>query len=118
MLEVTSDMPEADNDLRARVVALEHSAQSTSHRLSALEAWQRQREIDSARHDEKWAAMEIRIDTHFSGLENSNKGIQSTLSRINWLIIGGIVAAFVTFIVSGGAEGDLSISPLVNVRNV
>lgn len=97
-------MPEVDNDLRARVVSLEQTAQSNSHRLMALEAWQRQREIESARHDEKWAAMEIRIDTRFSGLENSNKGIQSTLSRINWMIIGGIIAAFIAFVVSGGLK--------------
>lgn len=97
-------MPDTENDLRARVVGLEHSAQSTSQRLTTLEAWQRQREIDSARNDEKWVAMEARIDTRFSGLENSVKSIQSSLSRINWMIIGGLVAAFVAFVVGGGLK--------------
>lgn len=97
-------MPDTENDLRARVVGLEHSAQSTSQRLTTLEAWQRQREIDSARNDEKWVAMEARIDTRFTGLESANKSIQSTLSRINWLIIGGLVAAFMAFVVGGGLK--------------
>ncbi|QWK79147.1 hypothetical protein [Ochrobactrum sp. BTU1] len=97
-------MPESEADLRARVVGLEHSSQSYNQRLTTLEAWQRQREIDSARHDEKWVAMEVRIDTRFSGLESSNKSIQSTLSRINWKIIGGIVVAFIGFVVSGGLK--------------
>ncbi len=43
--------------------------------------------------------MEARIDTRFSGLENSVKGIQFSLSRINWMIIGGLVATFVAFVV-------------------
>ena len=97
-------MPETENDLRARVVGLEHSTQSNNQRLTTLEAWQRQRDIDSARHDEKWVAMDARIDTRFNGLEYSVKGIQSTLSRIMWIVVGGIGAAFVTFVISGGLK--------------
>ncbi|MFD1197356.1 hypothetical protein ACFQ3K_03310 [Brucella gallinifaecis] len=96
-------MPE-ENDLRARVVGLEQATQTNNQRLASLEAWQRQREIESARNDERWVAMEARIDTRFSGLENSVKGIQSSLSRINWMIIGGLVAAFVAFVVGGGLK--------------
>ncbi len=97
-------MPDTENDLRARVVGLEHATQSNSQRLMTLETWQRQRDIDSARHDEKWVAMEARIDTRFSGLEFSVKGIQATLSRIMWIVLGGIGAAFVTFVISGGLK--------------
>ncbi|PWL18534.1 hypothetical protein DKP76_05425 [Falsochrobactrum shanghaiense] len=97
-----NEMPDHENDLRARVVGLEHSVQSNSQRLTTIETWQRQREIDSARNDEKWVAMEARIDARFSGLESSNKNIQSTLSRINWMVIGALVAAVMTFIVAGG----------------
>lgn len=93
---------EMDGDLRARVVTLEHTSAAKEQRLSALEAWQRQRDIDSARHDEKWNAMEARIDTRFSGLEKSVHDIQSSLSRINWLIIGGIIAGVVGFLIKGG----------------
>lgn len=91
-----------ESDLRSRVVSIEHQTQGHGTRLSTIEAWQRQRDIDSARHDEKWDAMEKRIDTRFSGLERSVDNIQSSLSRVNWLIIGGIIMAIVAFTVRGG----------------
>lgn len=99
MNEKATDM---DGDLRSRMVSVEHQVQGHGQRLSAMEAWQRQRDIDSARHDEKWNAMEARIDTRFSGLEKSVHDIQSSLSRINWLIIGGIITGIVAFLVQGG----------------
>ncbi|MEE9906712.1 hypothetical protein [Brucella intermedia] len=99
-----TNMPDNETDLRARVVGLEHAAQTSNQRLTTLEAWQRQRDIDSARHDEKWVAMDARIDTRFSGLESSVKSIQSTLSRIMWIVISGIGTAFVVFVISGGLK--------------
>ncbi|PQZ30910.1 hypothetical protein CQZ93_12990 [Ochrobactrum vermis] len=96
-----TNMPE-ESDLRSRVVGLEHATQSNNQRLTILETWQRQRDIDSARHDEKWVAMEARIDTRFNGLESANKSIQSTLSRIMWIVVSGILGAAVTFVISGG----------------
>lgn len=93
---------DTDHDLRARIVALEHKYQDKSQRLSAMEAWQRQKDVESARHDEKWNAMENRIDTRFSGLEKSVHDIQASLSRINWLIIGGIITGVVGFLIRGG----------------
>lgn len=85
MVEKATDM---ESDLRARVVALEN--------------WRVQRDIESARNDEKWSAMEHRIDTRFTGLERSVLDIQTSLSRINWLIIGGIITGIVAFLVQGG----------------
>lgn len=99
---MTEKANEMEGDLRARVVTLEHASAAKEQRLSAIEAWQRQRDIDSARHDEKWNAMEARIDTRFTGLEKSVHDIQSSLSRINWLIIGGIIAGVMAFLVRGG----------------
>lgn len=99
MTEKAADM---ESDLRSRVVALEHQTQSHGQRLAAFEAWQRQRDIDSARHDEKWNAMEARIDTRFTGLESSVGDIKTALSRINWLIIGGIITGVVGFLIKGG----------------
>lgn len=99
MSEKANDM---DGDLRSRLVRLEHQSQNHDQRIASFETWQRQRDIDSARHDEKWNAMETRIDTRFSGLEKSVHDIQSSLSRINWLIISGIVLAIVAFTVGGG----------------
>lgn len=87
--------PETDGDLRGRVVSAEQ-------RLTALEVWQRQRDIESARHDEKWNAMEARIDNRFSGLEKSVHSIQASLAWINRLIIGGIIAGVIGFLIRGG----------------
>lgn len=99
MTEKAIDM---ESDLRSRMVSVEHQTQGHGQRLAALEAWQRQRDIDSARHDEKWNAMESRIDTRFSGLESSVGDIKTALSRINWLIIGGIITGVIAFLFQGG----------------
>lgn len=94
--------PDTDFDLRSRMVSAEHTIQGNSQRIAALEAWQRQRDIDSARHDEKWNAMDARIDARFSGIESSVGDIKHALSRINWLIIGGIITGVVGFLIRGG----------------
>ncbi|WP_162742284.1 hypothetical protein [Nitratireductor sp. OM-1] len=78
-----------DHKIRAGVGTLEHSTAGKERRLSEPEAWKAQREIESARHDEKWNAMEARIDTRFSGLEISVGDSKKTLSHISWLIMGG-----------------------------
>lgn len=91
-----------ESDLRSRVVALEHGSQNRETRLAALEAWKQQRDIDSARHDEKWNAMEDRMATRFSGLEKSTHDIQTSLSRVNWLLIAGIISGIMTFLFKGG----------------
>ena len=87
---MTEKAAEMDGDLRSRMVSAEHSIQANSQRLTSLETWQRQRDVESARHDERWNAMEGRIDTRFTGIEKSVHDIQTSLSRINWLIIAGI----------------------------
>ncbi|RWE31535.1 hypothetical protein [Mesorhizobium sp.] len=71
-------------DLRARVVALEN--------------WRVQRDIESARHDERWKHMDTKID----GVEKKVDKISSDLSRIMWIIIAGIITAIITFMVKGG----------------
>ncbi|MCP8895363.1 hypothetical protein KYK29_10495 [Shinella daejeonensis] len=93
---------EADPDLRSRMVSAEHTIQSNTQRITAIESWQRQKDIESARHDEKWTAMDARIDTRFSGLENSVSDIKKVLSRITWLLISGIGAGVVSFLMKGG----------------
>jgi len=93
---------DTDPDLRSRMVSAEHTIQGNSQRLTALEAWQRQRDIESARYDERWNAMDHRIDARFAGLEQSVGDIKTSLSRINWLILGGIVSGIIAFIVRGG----------------
>ena len=75
---------DTDTDLRARVVALEQ--------------WRVQRDIDSARHDEKWKHM----DERFNRLEVALAGLSGTLTWIMRIIIGGILAGVVAFMIKGG----------------
>lgn len=99
MTEKANDM---EGDLRARVVTLEHASAAKEQRLSSLEAWQRQRDVDSARNEAKWDAMENRIDTRFAGIESSLRDVQGSLSWVTKLIIGGIIMAVIAFMVGGG----------------
>lgn len=71
-------------DLRARVVALEN--------------WRVQRDIESARHDEKWKHMDEKID----GVEKKVDKISSDISRVMWIIIAAILTAIIAFMVKGG----------------
>jgi hypothetical protein len=71
-------------DLRARVVALEQ--------------WRTQRDIEGARHDEKWRHMDEKIGDVGKKVDK----ISSDLSRIMWLILSGIILAVVAFMVKGG----------------
>lgn len=71
-------------DIRARVVALEN--------------WRVQRDIESARHDEKWKHMDDKIGDVGKKVDK----ISSDLSRIMWLILSGIILAIVAFMVKGG----------------
>ena len=71
-------------DLRARVVALEN--------------WRVQRDIESARHDERWKHMDAKID----GVEKKVDKISSDISRVMWIIIAAILTAIIAFMVKGG----------------
>lgn len=80
------DMPpeQESSDLRARVVA--------------LESWRVQREIESARHDERWKHM----DDRFNRLESKLSDLSGTLTWIMRIVIGGILVGIVTFMLKGG----------------
>ena len=91
MEDRTSEMDQ--HDLRSRVVGLEHGSVSHATRLTAIELWKGQRDIADAVKDEQ-----------LKGIEKALGSIQGTLSRINWLLIGGIVLAFIGFMVKGGLK--------------
>lgn len=95
MTEKAADM---ESDLRSRVVALEHQTQNREQRLAALEAWQRQKDIDSARHDERWKHM----DDRFNRLEAKLAGVNDTLTWVMRIVIGGILMGAVAFMLQGG----------------
>jgi hypothetical protein len=79
-----------NQDLRGRVAALEHASTAKEQRLLVVEAWQRQADIFNARQDVKFQQIELDL-----------QGIKSILSRIMWLIVGGIGSGFVAFLLSG-----------------
>lgn len=87
-----------DGDLRSRVVTLENQGISRESRLAALEAWRTQRDIESARHDERWKHM----DDRFNRLEMKIAGVSESLSRIMWAVVTAIIIAIVGFMIRGG----------------
>ena len=97
MTDRTTDM-DSSGDLRSRVVALEHQGANREQRLSVLEAWRTQRDIDSARHDERWRHMDEKIDAVGKKVDK----ISGDLSRIMWTILAAIIVAIVSFMVKGG----------------
>jgi hypothetical protein len=85
-------------DLRTRVVSLEHQSTLTSQRLVELEKWQRLSDIADARKDEQFKNMDVR----FTSIDKKIESINATLSRIMWLVLGGIIMGAVGFMLKGG----------------
>lgn len=84
-------MPEENADLRTRVVTLEHSQTAIQQRVSDLEKYRQTNEIADAK-------MEARV-------EAMNEKLSAISSNTTWiirLVIGGILAGFVAFILKGG----------------
>jgi len=72
------------SDLRARVVELER--------------WRVLKEIDSARHDERWKSMDDKIDAVGKKMDE----VSGTLKFVNKLIIAGFVAALLALVWKAG----------------
>ena len=85
-----------DGDLRARVVQLEQA--SAAARLTALEAWRQHLAVSEAHREGQWKLMEKKLDDVSSDVGD----IKGTLTWVSRLIIGGIIAAIVAFMVKGG----------------
>lgn len=82
---------EMDHDLRTRVVSLEHGFTATNQRVSDLEKWQRQTEIADAATAVEYKEMNKKLNR-----------IDTTISRLNWLVISGLIMGILGFIVKGG----------------
>ncbi|WP_246231094.1 hypothetical protein [Rhizobium oryzihabitans] len=89
-----------DSDLRTRVVSVEHGLTAMQARVDAIEKWQRQVEIADARADERWK----HVDNRFNELDKKIEKISGILSKLMWLVISGIGAAFIAFVISGGMK--------------
>jgi hypothetical protein len=90
--------PQADSDLRSRIVTVEHQSASHGQRLTALETWQRQSDLADARKEGEWKAMNDKIDAVGSKVDK----ISDSLQWVVRLLIGGIIMAALTFLVKGG----------------
>lgn len=82
-----------DQDLRGRVVSLEHGAAHKETRISALEQWRSQMDITNAVRDEQ-----------FKGIKEDLKSIKVIVSRLAWLMVTGIATGFIAFIINGGLK--------------
>lgn len=91
-----------DHDLRSRVVALEQGATALVPRVTALEQWQRGRDITEAGKEAQWSAMIDRFNERFTSLETQIKEVAGTLKWINKTIIGAVILAFLAFLIQGG----------------
>lgn len=84
-------MPEDNADLRTRVVTLEHGATAVQQRITDLEKWRQTNEIADAK-------METRV-------EAMNEKLTSISANTTWiirLVIGGIIAGVIAFMLKGG----------------
>ncbi len=81
---MVNDEMEQNSDLRARVVSLEQ--------------WRVRRDIDSARHDERWKRMDDKIEVVSKKVDK----ISSDLSRVLWIILTAVILAIVAFMLKGG----------------
>ena len=80
-------------------MTLQHdTAADLRARVTALETWKIERTVESARHDERWKHLDVR----FNQLDKDIKAVSAIISRLNWLVITGIVVAAIAFIVGGG----------------
>ena len=93
-------MPETDSDIRSRINAVEHQLTSLVPRVAGLEQWQRKSEIADARTDEKWK----NVDKRFDDLDKKIEKVSGILSKIMWLVISGLIMAFIAFVIGGGLK--------------
>lgn len=85
-----------DNDQRLN--SLEHQLSSQDQRLQALERTVVEAKTDRAVRMER----DKHLDRRFDKLEKDVGDVKGYLLRIVWLIVAGILAAFMGFVVNGG----------------
>ena len=85
-------------EVQNKLIALEQQHSNKEARLVLLETWTRQADLTEVRRAEQFKAM----DDRFNRLETQLSKVVDTLSRIMWLVISGIIMAFVAFMISGG----------------
>ena len=82
---------------------LEQQVQVQGERLRALELWQSKQDTHLAVRTER----DKHLDLRFDRVESSINEIKGYLLKIVWVVILGIIGAFITFVVRGGLNGPL-----------
>lgn len=86
-----------DNAHLEQQLALQHQ------RLQQLELWKAQQDMTSAVRTERDKHLDLRFDRVEKGVDE----IKGYLLKIVWVVVLGILGAFVTFMVRGGLSGPL-----------
>lgn len=73
------------------------------NRLAALESWKATQDTSSAVRTER----DKHLDQRFDRVESSINEVKGYLLKIVWVIILGVLGAFITFMVRGGLNGPL-----------
>ncbi len=81
-----------------RLMSIEHQLNSQAQRIRALESTVNEANTDRAVRIER----DKHLDKRFDKLELDVGDVKGYLLRIVWLIVAGIVAAFMTFMINGG----------------
>lgn len=82
---------------------LEQQVAYQSQRLQALELWKATQETHLAVRTER----DKHLDQRFDRVESSINEVKGYLLKIVWVIILGVLGAFVTFMLRGGLNGPL-----------
>tara|TARA_R100001143_G_C3352849_1_gene130593 strand:+ start:1394 stop:1669 length:276 start_codon:yes stop_codon:yes gene_type:complete len=85
-------------DNEQRLTSIEHQLSSHDQRIQSLERMVSEAKTDRAVRMER----DKHLDRRFDKLERDVGDVKGYLLKIVWLIVAGIVAAFMAFMVNGG----------------
>ena len=78
-------------DLRGRIVQMEHRLTELAPRIVAMEEWKNQKNVSDAK-----------LELTMTVIVDDLKGIKSGIGKILWAVGGAVLVAIVGFILSGG----------------
>ena len=78
-------------DLRGRIVQMEHRITELQPRIVAMEEWKNQKNVSDAK-----------LELTMTVIVDDLKGIKSGIGKILWAVGGAVLVAIVGFILSGG----------------
>jgi len=81
-----------------RLTSIEHQLSSHDQRLQSLEGIVSEAKTDRAVRAER----DKHLDRRFDKIEKDVGDVKGYLLRIVWLLVTGIIVAFITFMVNGG----------------